>query len=43
MNRKSAPGGANQTEVHMRGKEWSCVNEQEKADPEVLLIAKFIV
>lgn len=43
MKRKSPAGGANQTEVHMRGKEWSCVNEQERADPGVLLIAKFIV
>lgn len=42
MKSGSADGGADQTEVHMRGKEQSCVNEQERADSGVVHMANLL-
>lgn len=42
MKRGSTAGEADQVEVHMR-KEWSCVHEQERADPAEVLSTIFLL
>ena len=41
MKRGSAARGADRIEVHMRGKEWSYINEQDRADPAEVLSTIF--
>lgn len=40
VKRGSAAGGVDQIEVHKR-EDWSCVNEQERADPAEVLSTIF--